>query len=39
MQHTCKEYIDYDHYIIMEQNETEDNSTEDIVPYWAWSLQ
>ena len=28
---TYKEYISYDHYIIMEQNEIKDNSTKDLV--------
>ena len=30
---TYKEYIDYDHYIIMAPNKTKNNSTEDLVPF------
>ena len=34
-----KEDIGYDHYIIMEQNETKDNSTKDLIPSYISSYK
>ena len=34
-----EDYIGYDHYIIMEQNETKDNSTKDLIPSYISSYK